>query len=89
MLAERAHQQYHRGKATLVVGDVIAVSAIRAADRAGRQPLEPFTELLLTLRGDLGHQNEEIDGYTLVTLFVNDLHRTSWEQMLEREEPPE
>jgi len=58
------------------------MSEIRIAGQSGRQPLEPFTALLLALRSDLGHRNEDIDGYTLVTLFVNDLSREKWENLV-------
>lgn len=87
--ADRTLRDHTKGLIPWASDEVIAaMSAIRTAEIAGRQPLEPFTELLLALRRDLGHRNEHVDGYTLLTLFVNDLDRSSWELMLESGELP-
>ena len=52
---------------------VHAFSRLRTPEQSGISPLAAFAELLLAIRADLGHHNDGVERFTLLSLFVNDL----------------
>lgn len=69
--------------------DVVSVfSRLRTFSMTGENPLEIFAEMLLSIRRDLGHANDGLDPYVVATMFVKELSRDSWRELLDKSVGP-
>jgi len=66
---------------------LLAMSSIRTAEVESLNIMTAFTNLMLAIRADLGHLPGEVDGYTIATLFVNDMSRDKWRDMTAASDP--